>query len=330
MVICIGDIHASDNRPWSYNVSKEVVDYIIHSPHNNSGNSLVLLGDLTESAFLSGQIYELLLKLFSGLKYSKVYILVGNHDKKANKQGKLVLSYKFLQGDLARELFPNTRIEVVSTRTVATIEGIDCLLLPYVFSDSGHGFETYEEISDDKHYGVIFGHFTDTSDMAIKDRTVDISHLKSDYVCLGHQHNPGNNYIGSVVPNSTSEQNKNRSIWCFSKDTQGVYLTKEPIPNICDYHTVTFPENLPKVEAQYPIWTVLECASEDIAKEQYGDIFVLKCIYKAVMDIQGLQDMGVFGSKEAFTNEKLFAMFKEGAKYDDPSILQVAESYMTG
>jgi len=83
------------------------------------------------------------------------------------------------------------------------------------------------------------------------------------------------------------------------------------------------------VDAKYPIWTMLNCASEDIAKEQYGnDLYVLKCIYQAAMDTTGLQDIGVLGEKEMFTNSKLFAMWKETVKFDDESVLPLAQHYL--
>jgi hypothetical protein len=283
-----------------------------------------MLGDLTESAFLSGQIYDLLLHLFVNLKYKDVYIVVGNHDKKPNRQGSMVLSYKFLQSKNVTKLFSSIGIHVIDKAEALSIEGIDSLVLPYT-SD----FSTYEQRKDDHSYDAIFGHFTDTSDMSIRDRTVDISHLKASLICLGHQHNPGNHYIGSVVPNSTSEAGKERSIWILSKTSSGIQCLKESIPCICDYYTHTFPDPLGAVDAKYPIWTMLNCASEDIAKEQYdSDMYVLKCIYQATMDITGLQDIGVLGEKEMFTNAKLFTMWKETVKFDDDSVLPLAQHYL--
>lgn len=329
MVIALGDLHLSDNRPWSYEVSKEIVKFITSSKYNVASNTLVLLGDLTESAFLSGMLYELLLNLMVGLKYKDIIILVGNHDKKPNKQGRLSLSYKFLQNKNIHKLFPNNNIQVIDSISELTLEGMNCLMLPYIFSDSGKDFSYYENLPEEyrKHYDIVFGHFTDNSDLGIKEKTVDVSYLNTDYWCLGHQHNPGSHYIGSIVPNSTSEANKVRSIQIFEKAGK-VKRTLETIPVISDYYTVNFPEALPEVTAHIPIWTVLNCASEEIAQEQYGKMYIQKCIYKATMDIEGLQDIGALGGKELFTNMKLFEMWKETVKYDDDKILNMAEMYL--
>ena len=320
MVVVISDLHLSDARPWSYSVSKEIVKTIIDSEYNTKGNTLVLLGDLTETAFPSGYIYDLLLSLFHGLKYKQVYILVGNHDKKPNKQGKLVLSYRFLQSENLDKLFPN--IAVIDEAILLNIENKSCLFLPYLFSDSKMKWEDYEKM--DIKCDIVFGHFTDNSIMNIHDRTVDISKIKSEFVCLGHQHNPASNYVGSVVPNSISEAGKKRAFWVFDNGVKNIIS----LPNICDYYTVTFPDTLPKVKSKFPIWTVLNCASTEIAQEQYGEIHVNKTQYLATMDLNGLTDLGVLGNKEDFTNMKLFEEWVKEAKYEK-EILSLASGYMT-
>ena len=321
MIVAWGDLHLNDSRPWSYNVSKEIIKTIIDSEYNVKENTLVLLGDLTETAFPSGLITDLLLTLFSNLNYKEVYVLVGNHDKKPNKQGKLVLSYKFLQSKSVSRLFSRTKITVVDELLETTIENKNILFMPYLFSDSGMKWEDYEKI--DTNCDILFGHFTDTSLMDIKERTVNISKIKAKYICLGHQHNPAKHYIGSVVPNSTSEANKSRAFWVFDENKKII-----PLPTLCDYYTVRFPNPLPEVEAKYPIWTIENCASPEIAQEQYGDIYVHKTLYSAEIDTEGLTDLGVLGNKEGFTNAKLFSSWKKDAQYDK-SILDLAESYLT-
>jgi predicted phosphodiesterase len=321
-IIAVGDLHLNDSRSWSYEVSKEIVKTIIESEYNIKGNTLVLLGDLTETAFPSGLITDLLLTLFSNLNYNEVYVLVGNHDKKPNKQGRLVLSYKFLQSKSASRLFPRTKITVVDRLLETTIENNNCLFMPYLFSDSEMKWEDYEKVNTD--CDILFGHFTDTSIMDLKDRTVNISKIHTKYVCLGHQHNPGLHYVGSVAPNSTSEANRERAFWVFEGDTK----KSVALPKICDYYTVKFPDSLPGIDAQFPVWTVENCAFPEIAIEHYGDIYVHKTLYSTAIDTEGLTDLGVLGNKEEFTNKKLFEAWRKEAHYDT-SILDLAESYMT-
>ena len=91
---------------------------------------------------------------------------------------------------------------------------------------------------------------------------------------------------------------------------------------------MTFPDTLPKVKSKFPIWTVLNCASTEIAQEQYGEIHVNKTQYLATMDLNGLTDLGVLGNKEDFTNMKLFEEWVKEAKYEK-EILSLASGYMT-
>lgn len=330
MLCAIGDLHLSDNRPWSYDVSRTIVKYIIDSPHNNPDNELVLLGDITESASMSGLLYDLLLNMFLALKYKTVYVLVGNHDKKPNKQGKLTLSYRFLMNRNIKKIFTNSDIRVIDTAQIIEIEGMKCLMLPYIFNDSGLDFSYYEHLPSElnQKYDILFGHFSDTSQMEFTGKGVDISYIKRAYTCLGHQHNPSDNYIGSVVPNSISEASKSRSIQLFTFGDKGPTRIMEPLPIISDYYTATFPKPLPTVEASIPIWTVTNCASPEIAIEHYGPMYITKCVYKPTLDFDAIRDIGVFENREQFTNTKLFEMFAETKPYADPKVIELARSYL--
>jgi hypothetical protein len=70
---------------------------------------------------------------------------------------------------------------VVDTIEKVSIEGMDCLMMPYVFNDSGVDFKYYENLPQEylQKYDIVFGHFSDTSDMDISDKHVDISYLNS-------------------------------------------------------------------------------------------------------------------------------------------------------
>ncbi len=330
MVVSLGDLHFSDNRPWSFEVSKEVVKHIINSPENNPSNTLVLLGDLTEAAMLSGQMYELLLDLFVGLRYNNTYVIVGNHDRKANRQGKLVLAYKFLQDPKKKKLF-TSNIKVIDTVEEISIEDNKCLFLPYIFSDSGYDWKYYESLPDDiknTHYDIIFGHYTDSSNISFKDRIVDTSYLKTKYWCIGHQHLPGGNYLGSVIPNSTSEANHKRYQRHYFKVGKDTEYSNLELPVFSDYYSITYPDSLPVVPAKFPVWTIHNCASEEIAKEQYGNLYIQKCIYQSTIDISELKDLGVFSGSEVFTTQRLFDLFIGTVSFEDKEIERLTKGYL--
>ena len=53
---------------------------------------------------------------------------------------------------------------------------------------------------------------------------------------------------------------------------------EEKLPVFCEYLEVSYPDPLPESKAMVPIYTVLNCASEQIARPQYGDIYIRKTV----------------------------------------------------
>jgi len=283
-ICCIGDLHLSSDRPWGLAVGEATVLRIVKDPRNIPENTLVLLGDLTEKSVISGAVYSLLMKLFTGLRYKRAYILVGNHDGR-RVDNRVDLVYDFLKDPKNKALI-TCPIEVVDTESYKIIEGISTLFLPHIFPDGKRKLKDYEELPEvikNRHYGVVFGHFTNSS-LKVPGEKIDVSYLDSEHWCFGHIHNPSAQYAGSLVPNSIAEAGQKRHIRTYSFAPSG--KTEERIEylgtEICDYKLVTYPDDLPESNAEVTIWTVLNCRDMAVAKQRYGDIFIRSVVYDAV------------------------------------------------
>ena len=44
MIVAISDLHLSDSRPWSLEVSNKIIDFIINHSLNNSDNEVIFGG----------------------------------------------------------------------------------------------------------------------------------------------------------------------------------------------------------------------------------------------------------------------------------------------
>jgi len=320
MNVVLGDLHLSDSRPWSWDVSNRIVDFITNHPLNNKNNTLILLGDLTEDAFLSGQMFFLLMRLFLNLRFKSIYVLIGNHDIKRNKQGQLTCSLNFLQHDLF-----NKNVTLIYQPSFFESENMAILALPFIFPQFAEGWSSvkdYEKMQGsklDKEYDLIVGHFQDTS-VKLPSESVDIEYLKTKFYALGHIHDKNHpRYVGSIVPNSIEGSGLPRYIRTYIKDKE----TLIEIPKIMDYYTVTFPDPLPKVESQVPVWTILNCQDESIAKTHYGDIYIRKCINNISMNKTEFSKIA--GSENVSIGE-LFNVWKKQSGYDK-DVLNLAEEY---
>jgi Calcineurin-like phosphoesterase len=327
MLVVCGDLHLSDSRPWSWEVSNKIVDFILDHSLNNEINIAIFVGDITEDAFLSGQVFDLMVKLFSQLKFSHTYVLVGNHDLKKNKQGQLTLSFKFLK----RKVFQD-KVTVVESPDMINIRfdwnHFKVLMLPWFPNNMK---ETYEHLQGVDNPNLIVGHFQDPS-VNIPGETINIDYLKPQFICLGHIHDKHHpRYIGSIVPNSVEGAGLPRYIRTYSLPT-GMGIgnlpaeeTLVPIPHIMDYCFVNFPDPLPKVDTEIPVWTIYNCADEATARAHYGDIYIRDTIFDVSMDKEAFRKINTSG-KKSLSIEDMYTEWEKKAQYD-PSILKLARGY---
>lgn len=279
-IVVFGDIHFSDERPWSYSVGKEINKYFKQECiDNNEKNVGLFLGDITEKVHISPLVYELLFEFLSSLKFKKTYILMGNHDKK-KKRGKIISPLSFLQMDDS----PYPNIQVISEPTKLEEEGIPIICLPFKGQSEDENMAEYEAGLDPSWYemkALVVGHFSDTTNTVIKDSLINLSKFKGEIV-LGHIHNPiSGHYIGAVVPNSVSEKGMRRFYRVY--DSYNKFTPKE-IPSLSDYVDISFPKPLTKPSTRIPIYTIYNCQSYESAQKMYPDIFIRKCVYEDLVD----------------------------------------------
>jgi DNA repair exonuclease SbcCD nuclease subunit len=329
MLVAIGDLHLSDSREWSFDVSERVVDYIIKWNMNNPTHSAIFLGDFTEDTLLTGRLFSLLLKLFTSLKFKKTYVVVGNHDLKKDKNNNLYLAFEFLRHPLFQD-----KIEIVEEYRQGVIEGLNVVILPWIHPDGTHSVKDYE---NPQNYpsalvpggrDIVFAHFQDTTSEKQGDK-VNIDWIKTKFYCIGHIHKPGLRYIGSVIPNKWDERNEVRTVRFYAREDGKATETTYPIPVFTDYYSIKFPEPLPQVPAQVPVWTIFNCKDEATARQQYGDIYIRKALYDIAMDNEALADLNrSMVTKDKISIDKMFNSWLDEAKLE-PEIKALAKEYFT-
>lgn len=322
MVCAIGDLHISDDRPWSFEVSKKMVNYIINHPFNNSENILVFLGDVTDKAFLSGPVISLVEHLFKSLVCKHIYVIKGNHEITLNKAGKETYVLDFLRSSV----FHN--VTLVEEQMVFEDGEDSYLLLPWIRQTHTRNMKKeYEALQfppEQRPFTAVFGHLQEAS-LNLPGESIDLSHIPTKHFCLGHIHNPSERCIGSVIPNSVSEAQKTRSFRSYEKGEMEI----TPIQSLLDYYEVEYPEPLPIVDCDIPVFTIYNCADKTVAKEKYGDIYIRDCKYKISLNLSKESDNKE--GMDSLRNMKpldLFQAFKKITTFNPSEIGDIAEQYL--
>ena len=103
--------------------------------------------------------------------------------------------------------------------------------------------------------------------------------LNTDRLCFGHIHTRSSNprrYLGSVYACKKNENDNTRAAWLYDPITR--CWSEDRLPVFSEYLTVSYPEELPVTDAIVPIYTILNCASIELAKKEYGDIRIRKAV----------------------------------------------------
>lgn len=328
MILAIGDLHLSDSRPWSYDVSKRLVDWISNAEWNNPKHVAVFLGDITEDTFLSGRLFYLMLDLFNNMRFKKTYVLVGNHDLREDKNNHLSLTYEFLRD---QRFNGDGHVQIIDKPIEIGEEQMYFLALPWLHSDGRLSVADYSKLKSDINFDILFGHFQEST-IKLPGDHVDIEQIKTKYHCFGHIHNPSQRYIGAAIPNKWDEAGFIRSFRWYEKSDTGhnVMEVIYPIPVFTDYYAVTFPEPLPQVPAQVPVWTVFNCKDEATARQQYGNIYIRKAIYDVTMDTEAFSSLNAsMSNKSGISVKQMFQEWINKAEVE-PEIKKLALEYYSG
>lgn len=273
MIIVLGDIHFRDDKDYFKAVSEKFLEWFNNWKNNNSNNTLILAGDLVETSLLSGNVADYLERFSNYSKFKEIHICCGNHDKK-----------KFHNDDqLAYEFYKNkSNIFIYEEPTEVVIEGLNTLILPYYTGVNKYGKsmnEFYSSIYENKNfsgtYDLVVGHFCgeEFSYYGSADCIKNLDKINTKKLILGHIHTRESNketYIGSVFACKKSENDYTRSAMIYNNSI----WSEEKLPLFNEFITITYPEELPKTKALIPIYTVLNCSSDIIAKSKYNNIFI--------------------------------------------------------
>lgn len=275
MLVLLGDIHFRDDTEYFKKICESFLNWYDKWHHNNKDNDLILLGDLVESAVLSGRVVDYLYRFMSLSRFKSVNICVGNHDKK-KLNGVTQLSYDFYKN--------NDKIHIYETLSEVEISGKKVLFMPYFLGVNQYSMNMHDYYSDvpfNKNlkfdsYDLVVGHFggSDTIFPGNTDYVDNLDKIKTNHLILGHIHTRYINkdrYIGSVFACKKNENDYSRGYVIIDDNGE---RHDEPLPLFNEYLTVSYPDELPKSDAIVPIYTVLNCTSESLAASRYNDIYI--------------------------------------------------------
>ena len=315
MICVLGDIHFNSSKDYMMKTCERFLDWYKTWNLNVPQNTLILAGDLVHSAVNGGIVIHFLEEFASNSRFKEVHIVVGNHDKK-KVDGINQLAYEFF---LQKKNF-----KIYSKPEVVTIEDKKTLMLPYFVCVNNSGktmSQYYSEITEyfDNDNDIIVGHFSgeECSFYGSSDLVYNLDTLRGK-LCLGHIHtrqlNP-NRYLGSVFAGRNNENDSTRAVWVFDGDD----FREELLPIFNEFLYVTYPNPLPKSSAEVPIYTVLNCSSEETARNLYGDIYIRK-VTKDLVERSSTRKEDLekqFDSTKNFDVKELFENFLKTQDFND-------------
>lgn len=311
MLVILGDLHLRADKDYFIATCECFLDWFKNWKYNNQENELILAGDLVEQAAPGGITISFLERLAIDSKFKHIHICVGNHDnKKIN--GISQLAYEFLDH--------KSNITIYRNPKEVTIQGKKALILPYFLGLNDLDFsmkEYYSNIYRNKKfsndYDLVVGHFSG-DDVFFSDSPDCVSNLDklTGRVCLGHIHtreiNP-NRYIGSVFAGKKNENDDTRAAWILDGDT----WFEDKLPLFNEFVSVVYPNEIPPTSALIPIYTVLNCNSETLARQTYGNIYIRK-VTSSTTDISSKEDYSVERSFNAIKEFDIKSLFEDFLK----------------
>jgi len=288
------------------------------------------LGDLVESALLSGRVADYLDKFIKSSKFKSVHICVGNHDtKKIN--GVTQLAYDFYKN---RE-----NVHVHEKMSEVNVSGHNVLFLPYFLGTNEYNMSMHDYYSDipwnkklSGEYDLVVGHFSGSD--AIFPGSVDyvdnLEKINTKHLVLGHIHTryiSKERYIGSVFACKKSENDYSRSAIIIDDDNN---RTEEALPLFNEYLSVLYPNDLPESRALVPIYTVLNCSTIPIANVRYGDIYIRRVTTDREEIIQRRRlatDMSFSSVKSMDIKSAIKSFFDDNKQYT-PQIREICFSML--
>lgn len=306
IITILGDLHLTSRKNYLLKACEEFLFWFKSWDKNNENNTLILAGDLVDSHVNGGIVISLLERLYTSSKFKEIHICVGNHDKK-KVDGFNQIAYDFFK--------EKNNVFIYEYPQDINIENKKVLILPY-FTDhykdklmNEYYSNLYKEYKGP--YDLVVGHFSgeDASFAGATDCIRNLDKINTKKICLGHIHTritDPNKYIGSVYAGRKNENDSTRAAWYLDGDN----WKEDKLPIFTEYLVVTYPDPLPKSKALVPIYTILNCANESIAKKEYGDIYIRRVtIEKTDSTFNGGELDFEFSSLKNINAKELFREF---------------------
>lgn len=279
MICLLGDIHFNSSKDYYRDICEAFLNWYRDWKHNKSTNTLILAGDLVESAANAGVVIDWLTRLLDYSCFNHIYVCAGNHDKKIIS-GIPQLAYEFYKS--------RDNVTVLETIARINIEGAEVLFLPYYSGVNASGLSMHDFYSNlyktdeySKRFDFVVGHVggPDALFEGSNDCIDNLDKLNTGRLCFGHIHTRSSNprrYLGSVYACKKNENDNTRAAWLYDPITR--CWSEDRLPIFSEYLTVSYPEELPITDAIVPIYTILNCTSIELAKKEYGDIRIRKAV----------------------------------------------------
>ena len=275
-VLMFGDVHLSSINPWNYEAGENFIQWFDKQSFGNKDEiEMIFVGDIAERDVNPGNVVDQMWRLFSSAssKAKSVHVVCGNHDKKLYHDIEQH-SLKFLTN------LPNVKVYEKETEIV-TENGYNVLILPWQ-AKSAEGVtlhDYYNKLSEsykDKTFDIITGHWNikEATGPAWAQDGVDLANYHAKCYAIGHIHlRTRDEYIGSIFPNSTSEQNDSypRGYKVYENGVESFIL----IPRFLKYVNLKLGEPKPIEEPGCAYaYTITECNTEVEAREKYPDLAI--------------------------------------------------------
>ncbi|KKL93117.1 hypothetical protein LCGC14_1877880 [marine sediment metagenome] len=264
-IICCGDTHFKVESPF-FEAGQSFMKWFVEQDFNNENNYLVHLGDVYHQSRPNPRVIKVVENWFlNKLKFKKMYILSGNH------------GYNRARNSYAGSPLTNFgNIELLKEPQTFNIESLKFLSLPYyypfILKDIPPMEEYYSNLPEELRVKVDFivSHVEDETSH-FSDYYCDLSYLKGQRIS-GHIHIPSGHFLGSAFISRYDEKGKSGNLEIIDIETKNTKLI--PIPRFLDYYDVNYPDSIPKVSAEFPIWNIHDISDKESVLEQYPDIYI--------------------------------------------------------
>ena len=332
MICLLGDIHFNSSKDYYRDICEAFLDWYKDWKYNKSTNTLILAGDLVESAANAGIVIDWLTRLLNYSRFNHIYICVGNHDKKIIS-GVPQLAYEFYKS--------RDNVTVLENIAHINIEGAEVLFLPYYSGVNASGLSMHDFYSElyktdeySRYFDFVVGHVggPDALFEGSNDCIDNLDKLNAGRLCFGHIHTRSSNprrYLGSIYACKKNENDSTRAAWLYDPKTG--HWSEDRLPVFSEYITVSYPEGLRTTDAVVPIYTILNCTSTELAKKEYGDIRIRKVVSTPyeVME-SGDSTAAPASSTRSMTLQDLFKDFVASQSPPlDETVLKKCEALLT-